>query len=172
MDKKRIFIVDDHRVVIEGIRSALRGEEGLEVIGEATDAIEAISEIRSLRPDLVILDVSMPRLNGVAAAVEMKALDSKMNIVIFTMYSNKEYVLDLLKAGVNAYVLKEEPIENLISAIHAVKGGGVYGSEKLRDILLNYISELECGGREETGIERLSTREREVLIFLAEGRSI
>ncbi len=172
MDIKRLFIIDDHRVVIEGIISALKDEKGFEIVGEAIDAIQGIEKIESLKPHMVILDISMPQLSGVAMTLKIKEIDPQIIIIIFTMYSNKEYVLDLFKAGVSAYVLKEDPIQNLISAIHAVKEGGTYFSEKVREVFLNHIRELENGGSGEVKIERLSNREREVFLFLAEGQSL
>ncbi len=172
MDKKRVFILDDHRVVIEGIISALKDEKGIEIVGEAIDAVQGIAEIESLKPHMVILDIAMPQLNGIDATLKIKEIDPQIIIIIFTMYSNKEYVLDLFKAGVSAYVLKEDPIQNLISAIHAVKKGGTYFSEKVREVFLNHIRELENGGSGEVKIERLSNREREVFLFLAEGQSL
>ena len=172
MDKTRIFIIDDHRVVIEGVKSALKNEEDLEFVGETLDVVRGMAEIESLSPDMVILDISMPQLNGVAATVKIKEIDPQIVIVIFTMYSNKEYVFDLFKAGVSAYVLKEDPIENLISAIHAVKTGGTYFNAKVRKVFLDHIKELETGGKGGVAIERLSKREREIFLLLAEGRSI
>ena len=172
MDKKKLFIIDDHRVVIEGIISALKDEKGFEIVGEAIDAIQGIEKIESLKPHMVILDISMPQLSGVAMTLKIKEIDPQIIIIIFTMYSNKEYVLDLFKAGVSAYVLKEDPIQNLISAIHAVKEGGTYFSEKVREVFLNHIRDLENGGSGEVKIERLSNREREVFLFLAEGQSL
>lgn len=172
MDKKRVFIIDDHRIVIEGIKSALKDEKGLEIVGATTNGIQGMAEVKSLRPDMVISDISMPQLNGVSAALEIRKIDPQIIIIIFTMYSNKEYVLDLFKAGVSAYVLKEDPIQNLISAIHAVKAGGTYFSAKVRKVFLDHIRELESGTSGEARMERLSTREREVFLLLAEGQSL
>ena len=172
MNRERIFIIDDHRVVIEGIRSAMKDEKTIEIVGHTTNGLEGMEEVKSLKPHMVILDIAMPEFNGVDATFKIKELDPNIVIIIFTMYSNKEYVLDLFKAGVSAYVLKEDPIENLISAIYAVKTGGTYFSEKVRKVFLDHIRELENGRRGEVRMERLSKREREIFLFLAEGRPI
>ena len=172
MERARIFIIDDHRVVIEGIRSAMKDEKTIEIVGDTTNGLEGMEEVKILKPHMVILDIAMPEFNGLEATFKIKEMDPQIIIIIFTMYSNKEYVLDLFKAGVSAYVLKEDPIENLISAIHAVKAGGTYFSEKVRKVFLDHIRELENGKSGEVRIERLSRREREIFLFLAEGRSI
>ena len=172
VNRERIFIIDDHRVVIEGIRSAMKDEETIEIVGDATDGVQGMADVKTLKPHMVILDIAMPEFNGVDATLKIKEMDPRIIVIIFTMYSNKEYVLDLFKAGASAYVLKEDPTENLISAIHAVKAGGTYFSEKVREVFLDHLRELENGKSSEVRIERLSRREREIFLFLAEGRSI
>ena len=172
MNRERIFIIDDHRVVIEGIRSAMKDEKTIEIVGDATDGVQGMADVKTLKPHMVILDIAMPEFNGVDATLKIKEMDPRIIVIIFTMYSNKEYVLDLFKAGASAYVLKEDPTENLISAIHAVKAGGTYFSEKVREVFLDHLRELENGKSSEVRIERLSRREREIFLFLAEGRSI
>jgi len=128
MDKAKVLIVDDHRVVVEGIRSALREHREFEVIGDASDGHKAVESVRSLRPDLVIMDITMPNLNGIEASKQIKEIDPGIGIIIFTMYSNKEFVVDLFKTGISAYVLKEDPVSDLILALKAVKSDGTYFS--------------------------------------------
>ena len=172
MDKKKILILDDHRVVIEGIKTVLHDQQEFEVVGEATNAAQAMAQVKSLRPDIVITDISMPDLNGIEVTRQIKKLDANIRIIIFTMYSDKEYVIDLLRAGVNSYVLKEEPLSELMLAIRAATHGGVYFCHKVYAILQTYMEELAEGRKDKDLIERLSLREREIFVLLAEGKSI
>ncbi len=172
MSKTKRFIVDDHRVVIEGIKSALQEYPEFEVVGEAIDGLEAVEFVKSSRPDIVIMDISMPNLGGVEATRQIKEFDPEIGIVIYTMYSDKEFVIDLFKAGISAYVLKEDPLADLILALKAVKGGGTYFSTTAPTILLRHVEELEEKTTREDSFDTLSKREQEVFQHLAEGKSI
>ena len=143
MTKTKVLIVDDHRVVIEGIKSALSVSPDVEVIGEALNGHQAIKKAKSLKPDIVIMDISMPDLNGIDATLQIKKLDPRIKIIIFSMYSNREYVIDLFKAGISSYVLKKDPMSDLVSAIKAVEKGGTYFTTISSEILLNYVKELD-----------------------------
>jgi len=175
MTKTRVLIVDDHRVVIEGIKSALSVSPDLEVIGEALNGHQAIKKAKSLKPDIVIMDISMPDLNGIDATLQIKKMDPHIKIIIFSMYSNREYVIDLFKAGISSYVLKKDPMSDLISAIKAVERGGTYFTTISSEILLNYVKELDNSNNNinnTNGFASLSLREREVFQLLSEGKSI
>jgi len=172
MDKTKILIVDDHRVVIEGIKSALQEYPEFEVVGEAIDGLQAVEFVNSLKPEIVIMDISMPNQNGVEATRQIKELDPEIAIVIYTMYSDKEFVIDLFKTGISAYVLKDDPLSDLILALKAVKGGGTYFSTMAPTILLRHMEELEEKTTEEDSFDSLSQREKEVFLLLAEGKSI
>jgi len=172
MEKTKLLIVDDHRVVIEGIKSSLQEHPEFEVVGEAVDGLEAVEFVKSSRPDIVIMDISMPNLNGVEATRQIKEFDSEIGIVIYTMYSDKEFVIDLFKAGISAYVLKDDPLADLILALKAVEGGGTYFSTMTPTILLRHMEELEEKTTEEDPFDTLSQREKEVFLLLAEGKSI
>ena len=115
--KTRVLIVDDHSIVVEGIKSALSQHGEFEVVGTASDGLEAVKQVKPLKPDIVIMDVSMPNLNGIEAAYDIKKVNKNVRIVVFSMYSDKEYVLSLFRAGVSGYVLKEETIADLINSI-------------------------------------------------------
>jgi len=174
MTKTKVLIVDDHRVVIEGIKSALSVYPELEVIGEALNGHQAIKKAKSLKPDIVIMDISMPDLNGIDATLQIKRLDPHIKIIIFSMYSNREYVIELFKAGISSYVLKKDPMSDLVNAIKAVERGGTYFTTISSEILLNYVKELDDNKNNNiiNGFESLSLREREVFQSLAEGKSI
>ena len=174
--KTRVLIVDDHWVVVEGIKSALAEHPEFEVAGTASDGLEAIHKVKSLKPDMVIMDISMPNINGIEATYDIKKFNKSIRIVIFTMHSDKEYVLALYRAGISGYVLKEESISDLILALRSVKGGGNYFSEPVQQVIHAHMADLETGdtktAREvEDGIIRLSVREKEVFPLLADGLS-
>jgi len=172
MDKTKILIADDHRVVIEGIRSALQEHPEFEVVGDAADGLQAVESAKSLGADIVIMDVSMPNLNGIEATGQIKQFNPEIRIVIYTMHSDKELVIDLFRAGISAYVLKDDPLSDLILALQAVKGGGTYFSTFAPTILLRHVEELEEKTGTEDPYDSLSQREREVFRLLAEGKSI
>jgi len=175
MTKTKVLIVDDHRVVIEGVKSVLGVLPDLEVVGEAFNGHQAISKAKSLKPNIIIMDIAMPDLNGVDATLQIKKMDPDIKIVIFSMYSNREYVVDLFKAGISSYVLKKDPMSELINAIRAVEKGGTYFTTVSSQVLLNYVKELdENKPKSDTNDEfsSLSLREREVFQVLAEGKSI
>jgi DNA-binding NarL/FixJ family response regulator len=172
MSKTKIFIADDHRVVIEGIKSALHNHPEFEVVGEALDGLQAVKSTLSLEPEIVIMDISMPNLNGIEATREIKKCKPEIGIVIYTMYSDKEFVIDLFKAGISAYVLKDDPLADLILAVKAVKSGGTYFSTMAPTILTRHMEEMEEKNLNKDSFETLSQREQEVFLLLAEGKSI
>lgn len=168
----KILIVDDHRVVIEGIRSALEGEPEFQVVGEAFDGHQAVEMVGELKPDIVIMDISMPRLNGVEATRKISQIAPHTRIVVFTMFSDKEYVVALFKEGISAFVLKEDPLSELILALKAVKGFGTYFSTKAPTILAKHMESLENETRDKDPYQTLSHREKEVFLLLARGKSV
>lgn len=170
--KYTILLVDDHRVVIEGIRSALEGEIEFQVVGEALDGLQAVEKVKELEPDMVIMDFSMPRLNGIEATRRIKQIAPHTRIIVYTMFSDKEYVVELFKEGISAFVLKEDPLSELILALNAVKGCGTYFSSKAPTILLRHMEALEKEPKDNDLYQNLSCREKEVFLFLAEGMSV
>jgi RNA polymerase sigma factor (sigma-70 family) len=174
--KSKVLIVDDHWVVVEGINAALEDHDEFEVVGTASDGLEAIKRVKSLKPDIVIMDISMPNLNGIEAAYEIKKFNKEVRIVIFTMYWDKEYVLSLFRAGISGYVLKEETISDLILALKAMTWGGTYYSKSVQKVIQEHLEDLEMRDGEnarevEDVVRRLSVREKEVFPFLADGLS-
>ena len=172
MAKHKILLVDDHRVVIEGIKTALSDHHDFQVIGEATTGVQALMHVKSSRPDIVITDISMPDMNGIDLTFQVKKIDPGIRIIVYTMYSDREYILDLLKAGAHSYILKEEPLSELIFALTAATHHGYYFGEKIYAQLQGYIDELTEGGKAEDDVAALSLREREVFVLLAEGLSV
>jgi DNA-binding NarL/FixJ family response regulator len=172
MPATNILIADDHRVVIEGIKSALQEHPEFEVVGEAVDGLEAVEFAKSLKPNIVIMDISMPNLSGIEATRQIKALNPGNQIVIYTMHSDKEFVIDLFKAGISAYVLKDDPLSDLILALKAVEGGGTYFSTMAPTILARHMEEMEEKSTNKNSFDTLSQREMEVFQLLAEGKRI
>lgn len=169
MPKARILIVDDHGVVIEGIKSALRERLEFEVVGAAFSGRQAIELVKESRPDIVIMDISMTDMNGVEATKQIKKLYPDTKIIIYTMFSNEEFVIELFKIGISGYVLKQDPFSDLILAADAVKTGGTYFSTTAPKILSQHIKALEEGKK---SLGELSLREQEVFKLLADGKSV
>ncbi|MFZ5569286.1 MAG: response regulator [Thermodesulfobacteriota bacterium] len=172
MKKTRILIGDDHRVVIEGIKNALQKEPVFEIVGEALDGRQVMSLAESLGPDIVILDISMPEMDGLETTAQLKKKARDTRIVIFTMHSETEFFLELLKTGISAYVLKQEPISNLILALKTVTAGGTYFGEWAPDLLSNHMRNLENSQTKSDNFGKLSRREQEVFRLLADGLPI
>jgi DNA-binding NarL/FixJ family response regulator len=168
----KVLIVDDHEVVLEGLKGALNDYEGIEVVGEASDGREAVRKVESLRTDIVIMDISMPRFNGVEATYQIKKLYPEIKIIVYTLHSYREFLHPLLKAGISGFVLKEKPLSDVYVAIDAVRKGGAYFSEDVQQYLAGYFTAAEQGKREKDLFDDLSPREREVFQLLAEGLSL
>lgn len=172
MEQTKILLADDHRIVIQGIKGALLEHKEFKVVGEAENGQEAVRLAASLEPDIIIMDISMPDLNGLNATIRIKADNPGIRIIIYSMHSDQEYVIDLFRAGISGYVLKEDPISDLILAINAVKSGGQYFSTMAPSILCKHIESLEKGEVEFDVFEDLSIREREIFQLLAEGKNV
>jgi DNA-binding NarL/FixJ family response regulator len=127
LSKIRVLIADDHALVREGIGALLRLQQNdIEVVGEASDGIEAIEKAAKLRPDIVLMDISMPRLGGLEATIELKKSNPEIKIIVLTQYDDREYISRFLKAGVSGYLLKKAVGSELINAIKAVSRGEFY----------------------------------------------
>ena len=172
MSKTKILIVDDHTVVIEGIKSALKEHPEFEVVGEASDGLLAVELANSLNPDVIIMDISIPKLNGLEATRKIKRENPEVKIIVYTMHSKKEFIIDFFKAGISAYVLKDDPLADLILSLQAVGQGGTYFSTMAPSTLLSHIKDLEGKKTIDDPYESLSRREREVFQLLAEGMNI
>jgi len=160
----RILVADDHPLVREGLMARLDAEPDLSVVGEASDGIQACEMVDALKPDVVLMDISMPRLSGVDACKKILRTGPSTKVLILTMHANREYLLSIMRSGARGYVLKEAAVTEIINAIKAVHSGGTYFSAKMSDLLLQ---ESGCAAPE----SRLSEREQQILVLLAKGAS-
>jgi len=161
----RILLADDHTIVRQGLRAILE-REGYEVVGEASDGREAITYAEKFRPDVAVLDISMPLLNGIDAAREVTKVSPRTKTVLLTMYTEDHYVLESLRAGVTGYVLKMRAALALVQAIQAVMKGEIYLSPGIsRAVVQAFLSKTDIPE------DPLTTREREVLQLVAEGKT-
>lgn len=167
----RILLADDHTVVRKGLRLLLENQPEFQVVGDAADGREAVAMAEQQRPDVMVMDVAMPVLNGIEAARQIGARQPSIAIVFLSMHSDEGYVLKALKAGARAYLLKDSAEYDLINAVKAVCSGKAFFSPAISKMLAeDYIRQMRDQKVDDT-FELLTTREREVLQLLAEGRS-
>jgi two-component system, NarL family, response regulator LiaR len=171
MEKIRILLAEDHKVVREGTRRLLESQSDFEVVGEASDGVEAVELAKKLKPEIIIMDVSMPRLNGIEATKQIKVLYPNMAILVLTGYDDDEYVFALLEAGAAGYLLKESSGEELIYAIRQVMTGEPVLHPKIMKKVLNRLRTPAEEVLPQTPSEVLSDREMEVLRLAAKGMS-
>jgi len=162
----RVLLADDHAMFLQGLRSLLE-RDGIEVAGEALDGREAVRLAGEHSPDVAVLDLSMPLLNGLDAAREIRKVSPDTKLIILTRHTEEQYVIEALRAGVNGYLLKTKAAAVLVQAIKDISTGSLYVSHALSpDVLQAYLA------REELRTSALSGREREVLQLIAEGKSM
>jgi len=168
MNKIKVFIADDHKILRESLIILLSRDENIEVIGEAADGQEAFGKICNLKPDVAVLDISLPGLNGLDLAAKLQQEIPDVKIVILTMHKSEDFVARALFAGVKGYVLKENALEELIQSIQKVHEGGMFLSNTITELVVNsYMKESQTGTHDAS--KSMSTREREILQLLAEG---
>ena len=166
----RLLLCDDHTLFREGIKAILRADPSIDVVGESTDGKQAVEDALRLRPDVVLMDVSMPALVGYEAVRRIVRVDKRIKILVLTMYEEEEIISLCLNAGASGYILKDAPAAQLLEAIHSLHKGGKYLSPvAMRTVVDQYV---EGAPPPKTRYDTLSNREREILKLLADGLSV
>jgi DNA-binding NarL/FixJ family response regulator len=171
MKSIRVLLADDHKLIRAGLRLVVDQQPDLEVVGEADDGRQAVELAGSLKPEVVVMDIGMPNLNGIEAARQITQSHPEAGVVMLSMHSDEGYVLRALRAGARAYLLKDSATNDLVQAIRAVVEGKSFFSPAVSKVLLqDYMRKLQRSGAEDS-YDLLSPREREVLQLVAEGKS-
>jgi len=167
--KKKVLLAEDHQMLREGLRAILSQRENLEIVGEAVDGIEALRCVKRLRPDLLLLDLSMPRMNGLSVLLEARAYHPEIKILVLTIHQSEPYVLETFEAGADGYCSKNDSREELLVAIDSVLADKIYLSPLIaRDVLHGFLAK-RAKRRPDTAWDTVTQREREILKLLAEG---
>lgn len=168
--RTKIILADDHKIIREGLRSLIEKQPDMEVIAEAHDGLTTVNLVQKLQPDVVIMDIGMPEMNGIDATTKITTEYKTVKVIALSMHSDRRFVMQMLKAGAAGYLLKDSAFEELVSAIHAVLAKQHYLSQKITDVVVQeYLQNLPRN--ESTVFTVLTAREREVLQLIAEGKS-
>ena len=165
----RILVADDHEVVRRGLCSLLAAHSGWEVCGEAVDGREAVAKANQLRPDIVVMDIGMPSLNGLAATNKILEDAPQQRVLILTVNQSEQLVREVLEAGARGYVLKSDAARDLVAAVEALEQGRTFFTPHVGDFVLSGF--LDGSGAKTVNVPRLTPREREIVQLLAEGKS-
>lgn len=172
MSKTRVLLADDHTIVRQGLRALLDSQEDIEVVGEAEDGRQAIENVKQLVPDIVVMDITMPSLNGIEATRQIKKLNPEIKVLVLTVHINEEYIYQVFQAGASGYLLKESAVSDLVSAINVAKKGEIFLSPSISKIIVkDYMKHAEGGSGGFNSLNLLTGREREILQLIAEGRT-
>jgi two-component system, NarL family, response regulator NreC len=167
----RVLVADDHPIIRSGLRLLLERESGFQVVAEASDGRQAVDLAERERPDVVILDIGMPNLNGIEAAKQIVAKLPQTKVIVLSMHSDETYVLRALRAGARGYLLKDSAESDILNAIRAVQAGKAYFSPEISRMLVDdYMRQMQQRGIDDS-YELLSAREREIMQMLAEGKT-
>ena len=166
----KILIADDHGIVRQGLKSLIQNTLNLEVVGEAQDGVEAVKMAKELGPDIVIMDITMPNLNGVEATRQIRANNPKIKIIALSMHPEKHIVKEVLEAGASAYVLKSYLFDELSRALDAIVDDQRYLSPRITDMVISdYV---QPSSEQAESPEKLTSRDRQIIQMLAEGKTI
>jgi DNA-binding NarL/FixJ family response regulator len=166
-----VFLADDHAVVRDGLRALLEAQSDMRVIGDAADGRDTVRQVARLCPDVVVLDIAMPELNGIEAAREIAQVSPATQVIILSMHSTTEHIFQALQAGVRGYLLKESAGIEVVNAVRAVHTGQRYLSQKISDTMIDDYIRQRQAAQVKSPLARLSLRERQVLQLVAEGKS-
>ena len=167
--KIRVLLADDHTILRAGLRMMLNAQPDIEVVGEASDGRQAITEAQRLTPEVILMDITMPECNGIEATRQVKRLLPDVRVLVLTMHENEEYLFQVLRAGASGYMLKEAADTELISAIRVVSSGRFYLSPSAQTMMVSDYLQRVRTGEERDSYGALTEREREILKLVAEG---
>jgi DNA-binding NarL/FixJ family response regulator len=171
MEALRLLVADDHEIVRKGLRSLLEAQPGWQVTAEASDGREAVQKAKDIKPDVTVLDIGMPALNGLEAARQMIKNDARAKILILTMHDSDPLIREVLDAGARGYVLKSDASRDLVTAINAVRNNKTFFTAKVAQIVLDGYLDKKPKLNPEAAQTRLTPRQREIVQLLAEGKS-
>lgn len=172
MPKIKVLLVEDHTIVRKGIKELLDNQEGIEIIGEAVDGREAIEKVKQIVPDVIVIDIKMPNLNGIEATRQIKKINPEIKVLALSAHDNEEYIRQMFQAGASGYLLKDSAVSDLVSAINAVEKGDMYLSPLIsRAIVKDYMGHVGAESGDSDSLSILTGREREVLQLIAEGNT-
>lgn len=167
--KIRVLLADDHTILRAGLRMMLNAQPDIEVVGEASEGKEAVAAVEQLAPDVVIMDISMPEMNGIEATRQIKKQCPDVRVLILTMHENEGYLFQSLRAGASGYMMKEAADTELIQAIRTVQAGRFYLSPVAQSMMVGDYLQRVHAGEEKDSYNDLTEREREILVLVAEG---
>jgi two-component system response regulator NreC len=167
----RILLADDHKIVRDGLRALIEKQPGMEVVAEAMDGLRTVQLARRHQPDVIIMDITMPRLNGIKATLQLTSEKLPSKVIALSMHSDRRFVDEVLKAGASGYLLKDCAFEELADAIRAVMAGGAYLSRQIETLMSDNGARRRSRKRDASLQATLTDRERQVLRYLAEGKS-
>ncbi len=167
----RVYLVEDHPIFRQGLRQTLQAEPAFKVVGEAADGETALKEIRSLRPDIAIVDIELPHLDGLGLARTLRSLQPPVSVLVLTMHKSEGMVNAALDCAVSGYVLKENAVAEVVNALKAIAAGQVYLCPAVSGFLLRRRQRVETLRRQKPGIDRLTPMERQVLKLVAENQT-
>jgi DNA-binding NarL/FixJ family response regulator len=173
MESLRLLVADDHEIVRKGLRSLIEAQPGWHVVGEASDGREAVEKAKQMKPDVTVLDIGMPALNGLEATRQMLKNDSRAKVLILTMHESDPLIRDILDAGARGYVLKTDASRDLVTAVNAVGSNKTFFTAKVAQMVLDgYLDKRPSEERDgRNSPSRLTPRQREIIQLLAEGKS-
>ena len=163
-----VFLADDHAVLRDGLRCLLEAQRDIRVIGDAADGREAVRQVRQLKPDVVLMDIAMPELNGIEATVQVRQLCPGARVLMLSMHASLEHVREAMKAGAHGYVLKQSAGAEVVQAVRAVHAHGAYLSQKIAGTV---IADYSRDQTPDSPLDALTRRERQILQLIVEGKS-
>ena len=167
--KKRVLVAEDHQMLREGLKAILANRDHLEIVGEAVDGLEALRKVKRLKPDLMLLDLSMPRMNGLSVLLDAKSYLPEIKILVLTIHQSEPYVMETFEAGADGYCSKNDSRDELLVAIDSVLDGKIYLSPLIAgDVLHGFLAKRERE-KDRSDWDTVTQREKEILKLLAEG---